>query len=141
MSKKTKIELILFTLGLLFFLTAWTGYTYFQERQTKKISDFATCSKAGFPILESFPEQCRTSDGRIFTRELAPGEYENVVPPPPPPPPSSDTSICEGKCGNGICEETVCEAEGCPCAETAINCPADCPGVGEVESAPVEAFE
>lgn len=35
-------------------------------------------------------------------------------------------SICKNTCGNGICEEIVCQGTGCPCAETAESCPQDC---------------
>lgn len=35
-------------------------------------------------------------------------------------------SVCVDNCGNGICEEIVCMAVGCPCAETAESCPEDC---------------
>jgi putative hemolysin len=34
--------------------------------------------------------------------------------------------ICKDLCGNGTCEEIVCMAVGCPCAETAKTCPEDC---------------
>jgi hypothetical protein len=33
---------------------------------TKNITSFEECVKAGYPILESYPRQCRTPDGRIF---------------------------------------------------------------------------
>ena len=33
---------------------------------------------------------------------------------------------CKDLCGDGICQEVVCLAEGCPCAETSQNCPEDC---------------
>ena len=33
---------------------------------------------------------------------------------------------CEDKCGDGICQEVVCQAIGCPCAETKENCTKDC---------------
>ena len=33
---------------------------------------------------------------------------------------------CKDLCGNGICEEIVCMAVGCPCAETADTCFEDC---------------
>lgn len=36
--------------------------------------------------------------------------------------------ICEDKCGDDVCDETVCQGEDCPCAETSDNCPADCSG-------------
>ena len=36
------------------------------------------------------------------------------------------TSICEDRCGDGVCQEIVCMGSGCPCAENAQNCSADC---------------
>jgi len=33
---------------------------------------------------------------------------------------------CEDRCGNGRCEEIVCMAVGCPCAESVSSCPQDC---------------
>jgi hypothetical protein len=33
---------------------------------------------------------------------------------------------CSDTCGNGTCEEIVCMAIGCPCAETKETCPSDC---------------
>lgn len=32
------------------------------------VNSFEECASAGYPVLESFPEQCRTPDGRTFTR-------------------------------------------------------------------------
>jgi len=34
--------------------------------------------------------------------------------------------FCENKCGDGFCDEIVCQGEGCPCEETNMNCPEDC---------------
>ncbi len=34
--------------------------------------------------------------------------------------------LCKDMCGNGRCEEIVCQAEGCPCPETPQSCPQDC---------------
>ena len=34
--------------------------------------------------------------------------------------------VCKDKCGDGICQEIVCLAIGCPCAETRTSCPEDC---------------
>jgi len=42
--------------------------------------------------------------------------------------PSNVNSLCTDHCGDGICAEAVCLAEGCPCAETPESCPEDCPG-------------
>jgi hypothetical protein len=35
-------------------------------------------------------------------------------------------AACEDRCGNGRCEEIVCMAVGCPCAESYSSCPEDC---------------
>lgn len=34
--------------------------------------------------------------------------------------------FCKDLCGDGICQEIVCMAVGCPCAETPESCPKDC---------------
>ena len=36
------------------------------------IDDFASCAGAGYPVMESYPRQCRTPDGRTFVEELGP---------------------------------------------------------------------
>lgn len=36
------------------------------------ISDFASCAAAGYPIMESYPRQCRAENGEIFTEAIAP---------------------------------------------------------------------
>ncbi len=37
-----------------------------------------------------------------------------------------DSGTCKNLCGNGVCEEIVCMAIGCPCPETPATCPQDC---------------
>lgn len=32
------------------------------------IRNFEDCAAAGYPVMESYPEQCRTPDGRLFVR-------------------------------------------------------------------------
>jgi putative hemolysin len=34
--------------------------------------------------------------------------------------------FCKDLCGDGICQEIVCLAVGCPCSETPETCPKDC---------------
>jgi hypothetical protein len=35
-------------------------------------------------------------------------------------------AACKNECGNGSCQEMVCQAVGCPCSETKQSCPQDC---------------
>jgi hypothetical protein len=34
--------------------------------------------------------------------------------------------FCENKCGDGYCDDIVCQDKGCICEESSENCPEDC---------------
>ena len=40
------------------------------------IATFEDCAAAGYPILETYPEQCRTPDGKSFTKVVKANETE-----------------------------------------------------------------
>lgn len=39
---------------------------------TPVVMSFNDCANAGYPVMESYPRQCRTPDGRLFAEEKAP---------------------------------------------------------------------
>jgi hypothetical protein len=47
-------------------LGAWFLYQQL-TKPTASINSYADCAAAGYPIQESYPEQCRTPDGKSFT--------------------------------------------------------------------------
>jgi hypothetical protein len=47
---------------------------------------FAECVAAGNPVMESFPRQCRTSDGKTYIEPPAPGSGPRMFTAPLPPP-------------------------------------------------------
>lgn len=48
-----------------------TKYIQFiNGKLVSKINSFEECAGAGYPIMESFPERCKTPDGRTFTRKI-----------------------------------------------------------------------
>ena len=49
-----------------------------------------------------------------------------ITPTPTITPMPTQYPICINSCGNGICEEIVCQGVGCPCVETLTSCPRDC---------------
>lgn len=63
-------KLILIAVALLIILAGF--YFYYDNKSTTalSVSSFEDCAKAGYPIMESYPEQCRTPDGRTFVREI-----------------------------------------------------------------------
>jgi hypothetical protein len=51
------------------------------KKDSSKISDFASCAKAGNPIFQSYPRICKTPDGRTFTEELTDAEKKKLLSP------------------------------------------------------------
>lgn len=39
--------------------------------QQNGISNFEECAAAGYPIMESYPAQCRIPGGDVFTQQIA----------------------------------------------------------------------
>ncbi len=67
---------------LVFFLVIVLALSACQKQvpsPAENISNFAECAAAGYPIMESYPEQCRTKDGRTFVREITPPPEEARV--------------------------------------------------------------
>lgn len=44
------------------------------------VTDFESCITAGNPVMESYPRQCKTADGRSFTEDIGNAlEKENLI--------------------------------------------------------------
>lgn len=81
----------------------------------EKISSYEECVAAGYPVTRSLPPQCHTKDGMVFVDKNSMPRLPGVK-----------GMGCKDLCGDGQCQEMVCMAIGCPCAETAESCPEDC---------------
>lgn len=77
------------------------------------VSSFKECIAAGYPTLKTKPPGCITPEGKIFQEKEEPEE-------------TAGSGGCVNKCGDGKCQQVVCMAQGCPCAETPQTCPKDC---------------
>lgn len=63
-------------------LLGLTGGAYFYTQQKEKsINSFEECAGAGNPVMESYPAQCRTKDGRHFVQQLSEEEKKKLIPP------------------------------------------------------------
>ena len=66
MSRNTK----LISLFIVLFIVGLRIWQYQQKNTIEQINSFEDCAQAGYPIQESYPEQCRTPDGKSFTRQI-----------------------------------------------------------------------
>ncbi len=42
-----------------------------QTQSVATVTDFTSCAAVGYPIMESYPRQCRTPDGRTFVEQIS----------------------------------------------------------------------
>lgn len=71
---------ILLVLGAVYFVLNY-------QKEQPVVTDFDSCAAAGYPIMESYPRQCATPDGRSFTENVGnvveKSEFIQVVSPQP----------------------------------------------------------
>ena len=91
--------------GLFFAFAANKG-----QQQLLSITNFEQCANAGYPVMESYPRQCRTPDGRTFTEVV-----DDV----------SDTQPDGGISFNG-CAVAGCSGQLCVSAEDASEIVTTC---------------
>lgn len=48
----------------------WYSNTIAMPEILPKANSFDECIKAGYPVMESYPRQCRTSDGKTFIEDI-----------------------------------------------------------------------
>lgn len=64
------VFVVLVTVSIAFFLPMRPSTTPVPQ-PTAAITDFETCAQAGYPIMESYPAQCRTPDGQTFIQKTS----------------------------------------------------------------------
>lgn len=76
-----------------------------KQQRMYAIMTFQECKDAGYPVMESFPEQCATPDGRSFVNDVEP---------------TATTTEMSGMQTNG-CAVSGCSAQLCISASEAEN--------------------
>ncbi|MFA5935469.1 MAG: hypothetical protein WC787_01265 [Patescibacteria group bacterium] len=67
-------------------------------------TNFEECAAQGNPIMESYPRQCRSKEGKLFVEDV------KVVPPTQPPTPDPKTGTCIiGGCSSQLCVDDTGE--------------------------------
>lgn len=62
--------LYLGVIAILVIVIVFSWYKSAKGNAINRITDFDACAGAGYPVMESYPEQCRTPDGRTFVRKI-----------------------------------------------------------------------
>jgi len=51
--------------------------TTVEDKMDETIEDFEDCVEAGYPVMESYPEQCMTDDGTVFVNDKDVDDYDD----------------------------------------------------------------
>ena len=71
MAKNLVIGKPFWVIGLTIVLVVAGALYWYEEKDSlEAVSSFNECAEAGYPILESYPPQCKTPDGRTFTEDV-----------------------------------------------------------------------
>ena len=68
MTERRKKALRQIGFGVALLAIALISYLY--GKPAIKVGSFSECSGAGYPIMESYPRQCRTPDGKTFREDI-----------------------------------------------------------------------
>lgn len=109
---KTKnISLIIFiSIAVLAVVLGITTYLLYPDifgeaEDFQEINSYEECVEAGYPVIESYPEQCATPDGKTFTKELEDWEETKI---------NEENRGYYGQSTFGKCEkQTECVVDGC----------------------------
>jgi len=55
------------------------GVVYIKSSNTEHIDSFDSCVNAGYSVLESYPRQCRTPDGKSFVEKVSLDKSDLIV--------------------------------------------------------------
>ena len=88
-----------------------------------KINSFEACVAAGYAIRRTLPPTCADEAGNVYTEGR---EGVTRIQRAQDSDPRAAPKACKDLCGDGVCQEIVCMALGCPCPENADTCPKDC---------------
>ncbi|MCK9187364.1 MAG: hypothetical protein M0P05_02415 [Candidatus Colwellbacteria bacterium] len=75
------VVIIILIIAGFFILNSYIYNEKQAENIDQTISSYEDCVSAGYPSLESYPEQCVTADGKHFIRILPEEEIENIIAP------------------------------------------------------------
>jgi hypothetical protein len=66
-----KMSTIITLIVIIALITLGTTVFILNKSKLAAINSFEDCAAAGYPIMDSYPEQCRTADGKHFTRSVS----------------------------------------------------------------------
>lgn len=68
-------NILIVVIGLILIALVYTWWNEFRIASALKVNSYEECVAMGYPVMESYPMQCRTPDGRTFVSPVEPTIY------------------------------------------------------------------
>ncbi len=79
-SAMKKSNFYIMPLAILGILLLLAGVLFlYKYMSVKSVSNFAECVNQGYTVLETYPEQCRTPDGKVFTQVIEEEDFNEPL--------------------------------------------------------------
>lgn len=69
-NQKILISIVVLIILAILMFWAYKSQNNISDNQALSITNFEECKQAGYPIMESYPEQCRTTSGELFVQVI-----------------------------------------------------------------------
>lgn len=73
---QTVLTIVVFI--LIFLMLSWVGF-FDEQAPVSTIDSFDECVAAGYPVMESYPRQCRVPDGDVFVEIITQNGEDDVI--------------------------------------------------------------
>jgi hypothetical protein len=91
---------VLLVLAIVLGIIALALWTISEHNRVALINSYEACASAGYPILESYPSQCKTPNGRTFVNP-----NEKAEPYVAPTSTAASTGCVVGGCSGEVCSD------------------------------------
>lgn len=69
-SERRKRGLLQIGIGVAALTAAIVAYTFQEKEPEPAVQNFVECAAAGYPVMESYPRQCKAPDGQMFREDI-----------------------------------------------------------------------
>lgn len=99
MNNKLVIPFLILGIVILAGISFWVFKSPSVVTEDPAVTNFDDCAKAGFPVMESYPRQCRTPEGGLFVEVVSSPSSAPLA------------AVATGGCYIGGCSSQICSDE------------------------------
>lgn len=69
-------NILIVGIGLMLLALTYAWWHSYGPAKALLVTNFEECKALGYPVMETYPEQCKTPDGRLFISAVEPQQIQ-----------------------------------------------------------------